>query len=122
MKDKVVVSGLAIHAKHGCHAEERRTGGPFEVDITVDGDFSAAGASDNIGDAVDYVTLMNLAKEEMAIPRDLIETVAETLAAKILETIPLVDGVEVTIKKLQPPVEHHVGYVACTIYRNRAGN
>lgn len=122
MKDKVVVSGLAIHAKHGCHAEERRTGGPFEVDITVEGDFSAAASSDEIDDAIDYVTLMDLAKDEMSKPRNLIETVAKELADRILDQFASVDNVEVTIKKLQPPVEHHIGYVSCTTYRDRAGN
>ena len=43
---RIQVMGLSFHAFHGCHPHEQRTGGVFEVDMIVDGDFSAAQNSD----------------------------------------------------------------------------
>ncbi|NQV51537.1 MAG: dihydroneopterin aldolase [Flavobacteriales bacterium] len=111
-----------MHAKHGCHAEERRTGGPFSVDVCVYGDFSPATLSDDIQDAVDYVGLMDLVTEIMAIPKNLIETVAADLAGAILERFQTVRKVDITIRKMKPPVKHDVDFVSCRTSLERAQN
>jgi dihydroneopterin aldolase len=120
--DRVEVRGLSFHAKHGCHAEERKTGGPFEVDVLIDCDFSKAAVSDRIEDAIDYVAIMDLAATVMARPQNLIEHVAQTLAKAVLERFDDAQRCTVTIKKLQPPVSHQLQYVAVTRILDRSVN
>lgn len=120
--DRVEVRGLTFHAKHGCHAEERKTGGPFEVDILIDCDFSKAATSDRIEDAIDYVTVIALAAEIMAIPQNLIEHVANHIAQRILDDYQEAQRCTVTVKKLQPPVSHQLQYVAVTRILDRSAN
>ena len=120
--DKVTVTGLKFHAKHGCHAEERRSGGPFEVDVVVFGDFSEASQKDDIHAAVDYVAIMELASAVMAKPKNLIETVCNDLANKVLDSFPLVQRAEVTIRKMQPPVPYHLEYVSASTSVERTPN
>ncbi|MEQ9187215.1 MAG: dihydroneopterin aldolase [Cryomorphaceae bacterium] len=120
--NKVEVKSLRIHAKHGCHKEERMTGGLFEVDICVYGDFFFAAKTDDIKDAVDYVGLMEVASEVMSIPKNLIETVAETIAQEVMRRFSSVLKVDVTIRKMKPPVKHDVDFVSCFTSLERAQN
>lgn len=120
--DRVEVRSLNLHAKHGCHAEERRTGGPFSIDVCVYGDFAHAVASDDIQDAVDYVGLMDLATSVMSVPKNLIETVAVDLAKAVLDRFTTVQKVDITIRKMKPPVKHDVEFVSCSTSLERAQN
>lgn len=120
--DKVIVNGLRFHAKHGCHPEERNTGGVFEVDIIVDTDFTPAIEKDQIALAIDYVTLMTIAKTEMEQPRNLIETVAEAIGSAILSHYQIAKRCEITLKKLHPPVSFDLSYVAVKTIVDRSQN
>ena len=69
--DSVVIKGLRFHAKHGCHKEERLTGGYFEADLEVFVDNSKAAQTDQICDAVDYVQVMEIAESIFEAPQNL---------------------------------------------------
>jgi dihydroneopterin aldolase len=92
------------------------------VDVLIDCDFSKAAASDRIEDAIDYVTVMDLAATVMAKPQNLIEHVAQTLAQSILDRFLEAQRCTVTVKKLQPPVSHQLQYVAVTRILDRSVN
>ena len=112
--DRVEVVGLSFHAKHGCHPEERKTGGQFEVDVTVYGDFSRSAQTDDLSDAVDYVALMDLCSEIMSTPHNLIESIAAKIAERTLSSFPSVLRVDVKVKKLQPPVSYPLQFVSAS--------
>ena len=116
---KVEVRGLSFHAHHGCHPHERKSGGVFKVDLTVEGDFSASMESDDIADAVDYVALMDLCERIMKTPKNLIETVAHDIAWDVLRRFSAVNRVEVTVKKMKPPVKHDLEFVSASISLER---
>lgn len=108
----VEVKGLKFHAFHGCHPEERKTGGTFEVDIVVDTDISKSARTDDLSETIDYVALMDISSQEMLKPRDLIETVAQDIAERIKNRFEMADRVEVKIKKHCAPVTYQLDYVA----------
>lgn len=120
--DKVEVHGLRFHAKHGCHAEERKTGGTFDVDISIDCDFTQAATSDLISDAIDYVEVMRITEGIMSEPKNLIEHVANAICEAICMRYPEAKRCAVTIKKLQPPVGHELKHVAVTRILDRSVN
>lgn len=118
--DSIVLTGLRVHANHGVFDFERAEGQDFVVDVTAWLDLSPAAAGDDLGATVHYGELA----EEVAAavgrdPVDLIETVAERVAATVLAHEP-VDAVEVTVHKPQAPIAVPFGDVAVRIVRSRS--
>lgn len=118
--DSIVLTGLRVRANHGVFDFERAEGQDFVVDVTAWLDLSPAAAGDDLGATVHYGELA----EEVAAavgrdPVDLIETVAERVAATVLAHEP-VDAVEVTVHKPQAPIAVPFGDVAVRIVRSRA--
>jgi dihydroneopterin aldolase len=117
--DSIVLTGLRVRAHHGVFDFERAEGQDFVVDVTAWLDLSPAAAGDDLGATVHYGELA----EEVAAaverdPVDLIETVAERVAATVLAHEP-VDAVEVTVHKPQAPISVPFGDVAVRIVRSR---
>ena len=118
--DSIVLTGLRVRANHGVFDFERADGQDFVVDVTAWLDLSVAAAGDDLGSTVHFG---ELAEEVVAAverdPVDLIETVAERVAATVLAHEP-VDTVEVTVHKPQAPITVPFGDVAVRIVRSRA--
>jgi dihydroneopterin aldolase len=117
--DSIVLTGLRVQANHGVFDFERAEGQEFVVDVTAWLDLSLAASGDDLTATVHYG---ELAEEVVAAverdPVDLIETVAERVAATVLAHEP-VDAVEVTIHKPQAPISVPFGDVAVRITRSR---
>ena len=101
---KINLEGLEFHAYHGVYPHERDSGNWFEVDISVDADFSQGAQTDELEGTVNYETLFQIVKEEMEIPSKLLETVAEKIVNRVLNQLSSVQSVEVKIAKLNPPI------------------
>jgi dihydroneopterin aldolase len=104
MLGKISLEGLEFHAYHGVYPHERDSGNWFEVDITVNADFTEGAARDEISGTVNYETLFSIIKEEMEKPSKLLETVAEQIVKSVLLRLPTVEKVELKISKLNPPI------------------
>jgi dihydroneopterin aldolase len=113
--DRILVEGLKFFAFHGCHPLEAKIGGEFEVDILVETDFKTAIDSDSIDCAIDYVMLMEVAKEQMQIRCNLIETVADNILHEIQARIKSPHKIRVTVHKLKAPVEYDLQRVSVTV-------
>ncbi|MGI9252648.1 MAG: dihydroneopterin aldolase [Thermomicrobiales bacterium] len=100
MQDEVFLEGMRFYAYHGVNPEERTRGQRFSVDVRMRCDLRAAGTSDDLARTVNYSAV---AKRVRAIvegePRDLIEAVAEEIAAEVLAGFPPVALVRVTVRK-----------------------
>jgi dihydroneopterin aldolase len=104
MSGKISLEGLEFHAYHGVYPHERDSGNWFEVDITVNADFTEGAARDEISGTVNYETLFSIIKEEMEKPSKLLETVAGQIVKTVLLRLPAVEKVELKISKLNPPI------------------
>lgn len=105
----LALEGMYFHAFHGCFERERREGTTFRVDLWVRTDMRKALESDALEDTVDVQALYRIVSEQMAIPRNLIETVAGKILAEV-RAVPGVLEAEVCVRKCQPPLE---GISAC---------
>ncbi|PRQ11538.1 dihydroneopterin aldolase [Corynebacterium sp. 13CS0277] len=104
MADRIELKGLECFGYHGVFDEERATGQPFVVDITLWVDSRAAAASDDVHDTVHYGEMAELAHGIVTgEPRNLIETVAAEVADAIMARF-RPHAVEVTIHKPQAPI------------------
>ena len=118
--DRIRLSGVRGRGFHGVFEHERREGQEFVVDVELAVDLSAAGATDDLADTVDYgrIGAAALARIEGE-PHDLIERLAELVALDALAH-PAVDEVVVTVHKPQAPVGVPFGDVTVSVTRRRA--
>jgi 7,8-dihydroneopterin aldolase/epimerase/oxygenase len=121
VRDRIELRGLTVRGHHGVFEHERRDGQDFVVDLTVWLDLSAAAASDELADTLDYGAL---AQRAAAIvggePSDLIESVAGRIADDVL-TDRRVRAVEVVLHKPQAPIPLQFTDVAVVLHRSAPG-
>lgn len=117
MLDRISITGLRVRGYHGVLAFERAAGQDFVVDAVLWLDAAPAAATDDLSLTADYGVLADrLAAIIAGEPVDLIETLANRLAAECLGISP-VRAAEVTVHKPQAPVGQQVADIAVTVRR-----
>ena len=106
-----------MYAYHGCLEEEAVIGANYVVDVRIETDFSIAQRTDDLSKTVDYVVVYNIVKSEMAIRSKLIEHVAGRIADELIRRMPEIEKVEVTVTKINPPMNGDVKEVSVTVSR-----
>ena len=86
-------------------------GGEYLVNAIVEIDTSQAEQNDLLQSTVDYVSVYNVLKKEMSIPSKLLEVVLERIIEEIKKIDDNIDSVDVSIKKLSPPIGGNVDSV-----------
>ncbi|TAH22233.1 MAG: dihydroneopterin aldolase [Cytophagales bacterium] len=100
----IALEGLEFFAYHGFYPEERVIGNRYGVDISVQTDFSKAAEQDKIKYTVNYGTLYEIVKEEMAVSSLLLEHVAQKIILRVMGQFPQVEAVEIVLRKFNPPI------------------
>ncbi|MFP4228756.1 MAG: dihydroneopterin aldolase [Salinivenus sp.] len=94
-----------FYGHHGVMQEEHRIGGRYEVDVSVELDFEEAARHDDLTQTVDYETVYDFIRRLVTENEFyLIEKLAYRIAHTVLEEYPDVGGVQVTVRKPNPPV------------------
>ena len=117
--DLIQLRGLRVVGICGALPEEQERPQPFEIDLDVEADLSAAGSSDELGDTLDYGAIAARVEALVANGRF---TLLEALAAAIAEVVlgdPRAQAVTVTLRKLRPPVPQHLETSGVRIRRSR---
>lgn len=120
--DRLSLIGMRFTARHGVLPHEKVEPQPFEVDLILHADLSAAAASDALADTVDYGGLQALVAAIVTGPSvDLIETLAGRIASATLEATDarLVGAVEVRVRKPQAPLDGEIETVEVAVVRQR---
>lgn len=118
--DRIYLREISAFAFHGVYENERREGQKFSVDLIAEVDLYPAGISDELKDSVDYALIAKFAHEELAgEPCNLIEAVAERIAARILREFEPVQKITVTLHKPDAQVGIALGDIAVEIVRSR---
>lgn len=117
MTDLITLTGLRVFGRHGVFDFERENGQEFVIDVTLRLDLSIAAASDDVADTVHYGELADaLAAIVAGEPVNLIETLAERLAAQTLRD-GRVQWCRVTVHKPQAPIEQAFTDVSVSVER-----
>lgn len=114
---RIELRGLRLVGVHGFLPHEQERAQPFEVDIDIDADLSAAAASDDLADTLDYGALANAAARVVTGEQ---WKLLERMAARIAEEISADDrvrSVRVTVRKLRPPVPLDLASAGVSITR-----
>jgi dihydroneopterin aldolase len=108
---------LRLVGVHGFLPHEQERAQPFEVDIDIHADLSAAAASDALADTLDYGALAQAAARVVTGEQ---WKLLERMAARIAEEISADDrvrSVHVTVRKLRPPVPLDMASAGVSITR-----
>ncbi|GAB3041774.1 dihydroneopterin aldolase [Parafrigoribacterium mesophilum] len=117
--DRITLTGLRAFGHHGVFDDERANGQEFVLDVTIFVDFAAAAAGDDLEATVHYgVVSEQIVAAVERDPVDLIETLAERVAAVVLGH-PAASAVQVTVHKPHAPITVPFDDVAVTITRSR---
>ena len=100
----ITVEGIRVFAFHGHLPEEAVLGGHFIVNVWVVADTTEVEKTDDLNDTVDYVKIIEIVKDQMAIRADMIEVPAKRIVDAILP-LNKVQKVKVEVEKTQPPID-----------------
>lgn len=115
MTGTIEINRLRIKARHGVFSQERSVGNIFEVSIKILCPMENALLHDALEGTISYAEVIDIVKEIMARPSQLIEHVAYNIKKSLLAAYPQIIGGEIRVAKLQPPVTAELGEVAVTI-------
>ncbi|MDA0278676.1 MAG: dihydroneopterin aldolase [Bacteroidetes bacterium] len=115
----IYLKNIKVYAYHGCLAEETLIGGDYLVQLKVWADLKKSTTSDQLEDTVDYVLLNAIVKKEMASPSKLLEHVAQRIINSIFKQSNLVDEVELSVAKINPPIGGDVAAVSVILREKR---
>ena len=120
-RDRIELTGLRVHGRHGVLPQEKIDGHDFGLDIALELSTAPAAARDDLRRTVSYADVAHLAAGIVGGESlDLIETLAERIAAAVLEAHPLVRAVEVAVHKPSAPINLPFADVAVRIRREAA--
>ena len=118
--DKIILNQLHFYGYHGLFPEEKKLGQRFDIDLEFFLDLEIAGKSDDMSDSIHYGEAFEIVKEIVeGEPKNLIEALAESIAAKLLSHFDLLKACRVRVIKPNPPIPGHYESVAVEIYREK---
>jgi len=101
---------MVFYGYHGVMAAERETGRRYEVDCEIETDISAAAASDELHDAVNYLSIYHIVEEFLEEHRyNLLETLAQRLMEEIKKKTKA-PKVTIRVRKRIPPVPGNIDF------------
>lgn len=116
---RIELENMEFYAFHGCYREEKIVGNRFLVDLTLDSDCSKASKTDDINDALSYLTAYQLVEKEVMINANLLENVADRILTALFENFEQLDYAKVKVSKINPPLGGRVEKVSLILERNR---
>lgn len=119
--DYIHVNEMLFFGYHGVLPEETKLGQRFRVTVSLATNLREAGLTDDLTKTVNYAEVYERCKEIVeGSPIQLIESVAEKIASRILADYPeQVKGIRVLLTKPDPPIAGHYTSVAVDITRGQ---
>jgi dihydroneopterin aldolase len=121
-RDRIVLAGMVFLARHGVDDREKVEEQRFEVDVELELDTGASAARDDLTKTVDYRGVYELTRqviEETTL--ELVESLAEAVAAKILAGNDMVEAVVVRVRKPDVDLGGPIDSAGVEIRRLRKG-
>jgi dihydroneopterin aldolase len=103
--DRIELRGLRLTGRVGVLPIEVEQDQPLELDLDLTVDLGAAGLSDDLADTVDYGAVCAAVERTVAAGHvALLERLAALVADAVLAMDPRIAAVDVSVRKLRPPV------------------
>ena len=109
------LDGIYVRAFHGCYDLEQQVGNRFRVDIVIRTPLGDLPPTDDVTQAVNYLTVFEIVERTMQRTQRTIEAAASNVIAAIKEAFPQIVEVECTIAKIAPPLGGKIDKVSVTL-------
>ena len=109
------LDGIYVRAFHGCYDLEQQVGNRFRVDIVIRTPLGDLPATDDVTQAVNYLTVFEIVESTMQRTQRTIEAAASNVIAAIKEAFPQIVEVECTVAKIAPPLGGKIDKVSVTL-------
>lgn len=109
----IELRGLQFYSFHGLYDEEKKIGGEFVVDVLAKLNPNHEEVS-SIEETVNYAEVFAIIKKEMNQPRELLETLTQSIAQSVHDKFAAIKEIEVRVEKKAPPIVGFNGTVAAT--------
>ena len=103
MTVRIELEAMKFYAWHGVSPQETRVGNHFVVNLVLTAPLEKAVATDNLEDTINYATVYEIVKHEMAIPSKLLEHAAGRIMTALKNAFPELQETELKLSKLNPP-------------------
>ena len=109
------LDGIYVRAFYGCYDLEQQVGNRFRVDIVIRTPLGDLPATDDVTQAVNYLTVFEIVERTMQRTQRTIEAAASNVIAAIKEAFPQIVEVECTVAKIAPPLGGKIDKVSVTL-------
>ena len=116
--DFIKVTNMKIFAYHGVLAEEKKDGQDFYLNAKVYVDMRLAGLTDKLEKTINYDQVCIFLAEVFAEKQfDTIEAAAEYTVQEIMVNFPMIEAMELEVRKPHAPLTYVPEDISVTIYR-----
>ncbi len=109
------LDGIYVRAFHGCYDLEQQVGNRFRVDIVIRTPLGDLPTTDDVTQAVNYLTVFEIVERTMQRTQRTIEAAASNVIAAIKDAFPQIVEVECTVAKIAPPLGGKIDKVSVTL-------
>lgn len=117
MSGLIEIEGMEFYAYHGHYPVEKQVGNRFIVSAQLVTDCEKAGRTDRLEDALNYQSVYDLIKQEMARPSDLLEHVCTRILDALYTSFPTLEQATIKLSKMNPPMGGQIGKVSVSLTR-----
>ena len=114
---EISLENLRFQAYHGVGEQENIVGAEFEVSLHVHLPLSKELFPDDLNATISYADLYSVVEQEMGKRSSLIENVGDRICFSLKEKFPVLVAIDVTVRKLAPPISSFQGNASIRICR-----
>lgn len=115
MKAVIELENMEFRAGHGCYDLEKKVGNRFLVSLRIEAEIGDAAVRDDLSGSINYLTVYELVRDEMARPSNILENVAKRIIDTIKKSFPQVISLSAKVSKLAPPLGGKIEKVSVTL-------
>ena len=109
------LDGIYLRAYHGCYDLEQQVGNRFRVDMVIRTTLGDLPKSDDVTQAVNYLTVYEIVERTMKRTQRTIEAAASNIIEAVKTEFPQIIEVECTVAKIAPPLGGKIDKVSVTL-------
>ena len=109
------LDGIYLRAYHGCYDLEQQVGNRFRVDMVIRTTLGDLPKSDDVTQAVNYLTVYEIVERTMKRTQRTIEAAASNIIEAVKAEFPQIIEVECTVAKIAPPLGGKIDKVSVTL-------
>jgi dihydroneopterin aldolase len=109
------LDGIYVRAFHGCYDLEQQVGNRFRVDVVIRTPLGDLPKTDDVTQAVNYLTVYEIVERTMQRTQRTVEAAAANIIEAIRAEFPQIVEIECTVAKIAPPLGGKIDKVSVTL-------